>query len=56
MLLSKSAAQNPDLVAALSPLMGNIDDSTMREANRSVDLNHRPVAEVARDLSAQLPN
>ena len=56
MLLSNSAAENPDLVAALSPLMENIDDSTMREANRRVDLNHRPVAEVARDLSAQLPN
>ena len=45
-----------DLVAALSPLIENIDDSTMREANRRVDLNHHPVAEVARDLSAQLPN
>jgi osmoprotectant transport system permease protein len=56
MLLSKSAAGNPDLVAALSPLIDGIDDSTMREANRRVDLNHRPIAEVARDLSAQLPN
>jgi osmoprotectant transport system permease protein len=56
MLLSKSAARNPDLVAALTPLMYNIDDSTMRQANRRVDLNHRPVAEVANDLSAQLPN
>jgi len=56
MLLSKSAARKPDLVEALTPLLDQIDDKTMREANRRVDLDHRPVAEVAHDLSAQLPN
>jgi osmoprotectant transport system permease protein len=55
-LLSKSAARKPDLVEALTPLLDQIDDKTMREANRRVDLDHRPVAEVAHDLSAQLPN
>lgn len=56
MLLSKSAAENQDLVEALAPLVGSLDDTTMREANRRVDLDHRPVGEVARDLSADLPN
>ncbi len=54
MLLSKSAAQNADLVAALEPLIGRLDNTTMRRANRRVDLDHRPIAEVARDLDADL--
>ena len=56
LLLSKSAAENPELVEALTPLVGSLDDTTMREANRRVDLDHRPVAVVAHDLSADLPN
>ena len=55
-LLSKSAAGKPALIDALAPLIHHLDDATMREANRRVDLDHRPVAEVAHDLSAQLPN
>jgi osmoprotectant transport system permease protein len=56
MLLSKSAAEKPALVNALAPLVDSLDDNTMREANRRVDLDHRPVAEVAHDLSTGLPN
>jgi osmoprotectant transport system permease protein len=50
LLLSKSAAENSRLVAALRPLIGRIDDSAMRNANRRVDLDHRPIAEVAHEL------
>ena len=56
MLLSKSAAGNRDLAEALAPLVGSLADTTMREANRRVDLDHRPIAEVAHALSADLSN
>jgi osmoprotectant transport system permease protein len=56
MLLSQSAARRTALVEALTPLLHHIDDATMREANRRVDLDHRPVAEAARGLSRRLPN
>jgi len=56
LLLSERAAGNRALLEALEPLMGQLDDTTMREANRRVDLDHRPVAEVAHALSADLPN
>ena len=52
LLLSRSAADNPAFVEALRPLIGSLDNRAMREANRRVDLDHRPVAEVARDLAA----
>jgi osmoprotectant transport system permease protein len=55
LLLSKSASENSRLVEVLRPLIGSLDDSIMREANRRVDLDHRPVAEVAHDLGANLP-
>jgi osmoprotectant transport system permease protein len=51
LLLSPAAANDPRLVEALRPLIGSLDDETMREANRRVDLDHRPVAEVAHDLA-----
>jgi osmoprotectant transport system permease protein len=54
MLLSKSGAEDPALVNALAPLVGSLDDTMMREANRRVDLDRRPVAEVAHALSADL--
>lgn len=49
-LVSKAGAQNPGLLAALRPLIGRINDSAMREANRRVDLEHRPIPEVAHKL------
>jgi osmoprotectant transport system permease protein len=54
LLLSASAAERPDLVAALEPLVGAIGDETMREANRRVDLDGAAVAEVGRDLARGL--
>jgi osmoprotectant transport system permease protein len=54
LLLSPSAAERPDLVAALEPLVGAIGDETMREANRRVDLDGASVAEVGRDLARGL--
>jgi osmoprotectant transport system permease protein len=54
LLLSRSAAARPDLVNALRPLIGSLDDRAMREANRRVDLDHRPVDEVAHELSRGL--
>ena len=56
MLLSRSGAEKPALVNALAPLVGRLDDTMMREANRRVDLDRRPVAEVAHALSADLSN
>ncbi len=53
LLLSPAAARDPRLVEALRPLIGRIDDETMREANRRVDLDHRPIAEVAHDLATK---
>jgi osmoprotectant transport system permease protein len=50
LLLSENAAGRADLVAALEPLLGAITDQQMREANRMVDIDHRPVAEAARYL------
>jgi len=51
LLLSKSAARNAKLVDALLPLIGQLDDSSMRNANRRVDLDHRPITEVAHELA-----
>jgi osmoprotectant transport system permease protein len=45
LLLGPGAAGRRDVVAALTPLVGAIADQVMREANRMVDLEHRPVAE-----------
>lgn len=56
LLLSRAASKNRALVSALTPLLDSLDDRTMRNANRSVDLDSRPIAEVARGLSAELPN
>jgi osmoprotectant transport system permease protein len=50
LLLSENAAGRADLVAALEPLLGAITDQQMREANRMVDIDDRPVAEAARYL------
>ena len=55
LLLSPSAAEDPRLVATLRPLIGALDDESMREANRRVDLDHRPVAEVAHELASKIP-
>ena len=50
LLLSPKAAANPNLVAALQPLIGSIDDEGMRRANMLVDVDRRSVREAARTL------
>jgi osmoprotectant transport system substrate-binding protein len=43
----------PRLKETLSELSGSIDDESMRRMNELVDVEHRPVAEVARDFLNQ---
>jgi osmoprotectant transport system permease protein len=45
------STQAPAGVAALAQLSGSIDSQRMRRANLAVDLQHRPVADVARELA-----
>lgn len=45
LLTSEDAARNPDFIAALADLAGSISDEVMREANRIVDVEGRPVSD-----------
>jgi len=54
LLLSDNAARSKDIVEALSPLVGGIDDSTMREANKLVDLDGVAVDSAAAFLQSHL--
>ena len=54
MLLSRSAAARPELVAAVAPLVGAIDDTAMRRANRSVDVEGLSIGAAAGALEAAL--
>ena len=45
LLASADAARNPDFIAALADLTGRISDEVMREANRIVDVEGRPVSD-----------
>jgi hypothetical protein len=47
LLLAPAIAHRPDVVAALTPLLGTIADARMREANKMVDLERKSVAEAA---------
>ena len=47
LLLAPATANRPDVIAALTPLVGTITDETMREANKMVDLERKSVAEAA---------
>lgn len=44
----------PGLREALAELEGAIDDETMREINRAIDVNGKPIAQAARDLRAAM--
>lgn len=46
--------ERPDAIAALSQLSGRLDVTTMRALNARVEVNHEPVASVARDELKQL--
>jgi len=54
LLLSAEAAGRADLVRALAPLIGAIDDDAMRAANRLVDVDGRGIGEAALELEAGL--
>lgn len=54
LLLSRSAARRPAVVAALAPLIGSIDDTRMRGANQRVDVDGRSIAEAAQSLGPGL--
>ena len=50
LVASPEAARNPAFTAALADLVGNITDEVMREANRIVDVEGRPVSEAVEFL------
>ncbi len=52
--VSERAAATPGLTAALEPLVGAIDNATMRAANKVVDVDGRPVREAVDQLEAAL--
>ena len=47
LLLSKRASQKRNTVEALRPLVGQIDNQTIRQANKLVDVDRKSVAEAA---------
>jgi glycine betaine/choline ABC-type transport system substrate-binding protein len=47
--------QRPEINAALTMLSGHIDENTMRDLNRQVDVNHQPVVLVVRNFLAKQP-
>lgn len=51
LLVSPAARRRPDLIAALRPLVGKIDDEQMRRANKLVDMDGRSVQEAADALA-----
>lgn len=53
-LLSAAAARNPDVVDALRPLVGRIDNDAMRWANKRVDVDGQSPEAAARELEARL--
>ena len=50
LLVSQRGADKPGLVASLKQLVGKITQQDMQNANRDVDLDKRPVREVAAEL------
>jgi glycine betaine/choline ABC-type transport system substrate-binding protein len=50
---SDTLAQSPDLRKTLSELSGKISDNAMRSMNYAVDVEHKPVRDVARDFLQQ---
>lgn len=51
LLVSPEGRQRPDLLAALRPLVGKIDDERMRHANKLVDLDGRSIQQAADALA-----
>ncbi|MAK64107.1 MAG: ABC transporter permease, partial [Maricaulis sp.] len=46
-LISQQAVQRPGIAHALAPLIGAIDETMMREANRQVDMDGQTPAQAA---------
>ena len=55
LLVSPAARTRPGLIEALEPLLGRIDDQTMRQANKQVDLDGQYPERVGRRLAESLP-
>jgi len=53
---SPRAAEDPKFRAALEPLAGNITDETMREANKIVDVDGRPIGEAVEFIVESINN
>ncbi len=47
-------SRHPGLRQALASLSGTIDDNTMRQLNRRVDIEHKPIVRVAADFLQEL--
>jgi glycine betaine/choline ABC-type transport system substrate-binding protein len=47
---SDTLAANPELRKTLSELSGKITDDAMRTMNYAVDVDHKPVRDVAREF------
>ena len=54
LLLSAKAARKERLVAALRPLLGTLDDATMKSANAQVDTGKRSALAMAQELYARV--
>ena len=49
------AREKPDVLRVLNELHNRIDETTMRNLNRQVDVEHKPAMIVARDFLAHEP-
>jgi osmoprotectant transport system substrate-binding protein len=47
--------QRPEVATALTMLSAHIDEKTMRDLNRQVDIDHQPVVLVVRNFLAKQP-
>ena len=47
--------QRPEVNAVLTMLSGHLDENTMRDLNREVDVHHQPVVLVVRNFLAKQP-
>ncbi|MCP4039567.1 MAG: ABC transporter permease subunit [bacterium] len=54
LLISAEASRRPELAAALRPLVGSIDDSSMRNANKLVDVDSQTIQHAADALAEGL--
>jgi osmoprotectant transport system permease protein len=53
-LVSPEARKRPEVLTALQPLIGRIDQDAMQRANMRVDVDQRPISEVAAELHREV--